>query len=102
MDRNNSISIIAEIKKASPSKGIIRESFDHLSIADIYFNQEVNAVSVLTDINFFQGNITFLNDIAKIKSAPEKNPITFFRRQSFPFLFRIFSIPFPSITSPTK
>ena len=67
-DKN--ISIIAEIKKASPSKGIIREDFNHLQIADIYLNNEVNAISILTDINFFQGNINYLRDIAKIKSAP--------------------------------
>ncbi len=64
------ISIIAEIKKASPSKGLIKEDFNHLKIAEIYFEEAVNAVSVLTDEKFFQGNISFLNDIAKIKQAP--------------------------------
>ena len=64
------ISIIAEIKKASPSKGIIREDFNHLKIAEIYFQQSVDAVSVLTDEKFFQGNISFLKDIAMIKQAP--------------------------------
>ncbi len=51
------ISIIAEIKKASPSKGIIREDFNHLDIANIYMENEVDAISVLTDINFFKGSI---------------------------------------------
>jgi indole-3-glycerol phosphate synthase len=64
------ISIIAEIKKASPSKGIIREDFNHLRIADIYFENEVNAVSVLTDKNFFMGDIKYLKDIARIKPVP--------------------------------
>jgi len=64
------IGIIAEIKKASPSRGLIKKDFDHLKIADIYFNNEVDAVSVLTDKHFFQGNITYLNDIAHIKAAP--------------------------------
>ncbi len=64
------ISIIAEIKKASPSKGIIREDFDHLKIAGIYFDNSVSAVSVLTDKKFFMGDISFLRDIAKIKKAP--------------------------------
>ncbi len=64
------IGIIAEIKKASPSRGLIREDFNHLKIADIYFNNEVDAVSVLTDKNFFQGDIAYLKDIARIRSAP--------------------------------
>lgn len=64
------ISIIAEVKKASPSKGIIREDFNHLNIADIYMNNGANAISVLTDKQFFQGNISYLNDIAKYKSLP--------------------------------
>lgn len=64
------LSIIAEIKKASPSKGIIREKFNHLDTAKIYFENEVCGISVLTDKNFFQGSIEYLNDIAKIKTAP--------------------------------
>lgn len=64
------ISIIAEIKKASPSKGIIREDFNPIAIADIYQKSGANAISVLTDKLFFQGNISYLNDIAKIKSVP--------------------------------
>ncbi|MCL5027735.1 MAG: indole-3-glycerol phosphate synthase TrpC [Bacteroidetes bacterium] len=67
---NKNISIIAEIKKASPSKGLIRENFDHLSTAEIYFSRNVNAVSILTDKEFFQGDINFLLDIAKIKQVP--------------------------------
>ena len=67
---NKDISIIAEIKKASPSKGVIREDFNHLNIAKSYFSQSVNAVSILTDKNYFQGDIKYLHDIAKIKQAP--------------------------------
>ncbi|RJP61252.1 MAG: indole-3-glycerol phosphate synthase TrpC [Ignavibacteriales bacterium] len=67
-DKN--LSIIAEIKKASPSKGIIRENFNHTDIAKIYFENEVSGISVLTDNNFFKGSIEYLNSIAKIKSAP--------------------------------
>ncbi|WKZ68233.1 MAG: indole-3-glycerol phosphate synthase TrpC [Melioribacteraceae bacterium] len=67
-DKN--LSIIAEIKKASPSKGIIREYFNHTDIAKIYFENEVSGISVLTDNNFFKGSIEYLNSIAKIKSAP--------------------------------
>lgn len=70
LNRKDRISIIAEIKKASPSKGIIREDFNHLKIADIYMENEVDAISILTDKNFFKGNISYLNDIAKIKTVP--------------------------------
>jgi len=66
----NSLGIIAEIKKASPSKGIIREDFNHLKIAEIYFDEEVSAVSILTDENFFKGTIQYLQDIAAIKQRP--------------------------------
>ncbi len=64
------ISIIAEIKKASPSKGIIREDFNHLAIADVYMNNGADAISVLTDKQFFKGDISYLNEIAKYKSVP--------------------------------
>jgi indole-3-glycerol phosphate synthase len=67
-DKN--ISIIAEIKKASPSKGVLLENFNHISIAEIYFSAGVNGVSILTDKNFFQGDISFLKDIAGFKKAP--------------------------------
>lgn len=70
LSQKNKISIIAEIKKASPSKGIIKEDFNHIKIAETYFKNEVDAVSVLTDVNFFKGSIQYLNDIAKFKEAP--------------------------------
>ncbi len=53
--RKNDISIIAEVKKASPSKGIIREDFDPLEIAKEYNSANVQAISVLTEKNFFLG-----------------------------------------------
>lgn len=64
------IKLIAEIKKASPSKGVIRKEFDHVSIARIYEEKAVNAVSVLTEENFFQGKLPFLSDVRKILSRP--------------------------------
>ena len=70
ISQKNDISIIAEIKKASPSKGIIKSDFNHLKIAEQYLTNEVDAISILTDENFFQGSINFLNDIAKIKTVP--------------------------------
>lgn len=64
------ISIIAEIKKESPSKGIIRENFDHLQIAKTYFENGVDAISILTDEKYFQGNIQFISEISNFKSKP--------------------------------
>ena len=70
LENSTAISIIAEIKKASPSKGIIREDFNHNSIAKTYFDSGTDAVSVLTDVNYFKGSINYLKDIAAIKNAP--------------------------------
>ncbi len=64
------IRLIAEIKKASPSKGIIKREFNHLAIAGIYEEKSVNAVSVLTEEDFFQGSLTFLPDIKKVTARP--------------------------------
>ena len=64
------IAVIAEIKKASPSKGLIKEDFNHLEIAETYFSHSVNAVSILTDHKYFKGEIGFLYEIAGIKQAP--------------------------------
>jgi indole-3-glycerol phosphate synthase len=64
------INLIAEIKKASPSKGIIRKDFDHLSIASIYEKEAVSAVSILTEEDFFLGNLNFLSDVRKVITKP--------------------------------
>lgn len=66
----NDISIIAEIKKASPSKGVINEDFDHLAIGKAYLENGADAISILTDEKFFQGSIKYLADIARIKTKP--------------------------------
>lgn len=65
-----SISLIAEIKKASPSKGIIRKDFDHLEIANSYIKSVVDAISILTDEIFFKGNIKFISDVRMLTSIP--------------------------------
>lgn len=70
LSNDSCISIIAEIKKASPSKGILIENFNHQKIAETYIESGVNAISVLTDQNFFQGHINFLRDIARFKTLP--------------------------------
>ncbi len=67
---SQSIRLIAEIKKASPSRGVIRKDFDHLSIARIYEEKAVNAVSILTEEDFFQGNLKFLSEVKKVLTKP--------------------------------
>src|SRR4030043_1760741 len=64
------IKLVAEIKRASPLKGIIRKDFDHLSIAGIYEEKAVNAVSILTEEDFFQGSLNFLSAVRKVLSKP--------------------------------
>ncbi|MCC6549585.1 MAG: indole-3-glycerol phosphate synthase TrpC [Ignavibacteriaceae bacterium] len=64
------VAIIAEIKKASPSKGLIREDFDHRRIADIYIEEAVAGISVLTERNYFLGSQKFLEELAKEKILP--------------------------------
>ena len=64
------ISIIAEVKKASPSKGLIVEDFDYLAIAKDYEAAGASAISVLTEPYFFQGSDEYLEEIAKEVSIP--------------------------------
>ncbi|HHV74687.1 MAG TPA: indole-3-glycerol phosphate synthase TrpC [Thermoanaerobacterium sp.] len=64
------MSIIAEIKKASPSKGIILDDFDHIKIAKLYEDINVEAISVLTEKNYFKGDDAYINDVKKITSKP--------------------------------
>ncbi|MGP4075429.1 indole-3-glycerol phosphate synthase TrpC [Halobacillus sp. K22] len=62
--------LIAEVKKASPSKGIIREDFNPVRIGHEYNQAGVQAISVLTDQHFFQGHRDFLTDIKKVVDVP--------------------------------
>lgn len=66
--------LIAEVKKASPSLGLLREEFaekfDHLSIARTYYEHGASAVSVLTDKDFFKGDLQYLTDIKKALPIP--------------------------------
>ena len=70
--KKDKISIIAEIKKASPSAGIIINNYDPIEIAKIYNKNKATCLSVLTEQNFFKGKAY---DIAKIKLAKINLPI---------------------------
>ncbi|APW66080.1 indole-3-glycerol phosphate synthase [Poseidonibacter parvus] len=64
------IRIIAEVKKASPSKGIIKEDFNPMEIAQAYSNSGANAISVLTEPHYFHGNLEYLTQIRRYVPTP--------------------------------
>lgn len=70
LQMDGTVTVIAEVKKASPSKGIIRKDFDPLKIAEAYFENGASAISVLTDMPFFEGSLDYLESIAGISPVP--------------------------------
>jgi len=68
--KNNKTSIIAEIKKASPSAGVIIENYDPVEIAKIYDAKKVTCLSVLTEEDFFLGNILHIRKIKENINLP--------------------------------
>ncbi|MCP4400970.1 MAG: indole-3-glycerol phosphate synthase TrpC [bacterium] len=62
--------VIAEIKKASPSAGVIRENFDPLEIARSYVRAGASAISMLTDEEFFQGSLDFIKEVRPFVPIP--------------------------------
>ena len=61
--KNNKTSIIAEIKKASPSAGIIIDDYNPVDIAQIYLNNKATCLSVLTEEDYFLGNLIHISKI---------------------------------------
>ena len=68
--KDNKFSIIAEIKKASPSAGVIVKNYDPVGIADIYNNNNATCLSVLTEENFFLGNLAHISKIKQKVNLP--------------------------------
>lgn len=66
----NGISYICEVKKASPSKGIIAEDFPYVQIAKEYENAGASAISVLTELQWFKGDNRFLQEISQNVNIP--------------------------------
>ena len=72
-----SIKLIAEVKKASPSKGIICSNFNPVEIAMVYADNGASAISVLTESHYFQGSLEYLKNI---KTALSENKIPLLRK----------------------
>ena len=67
---NRGLNVIAEVKKASPSAGVIRSDFDPVEIAKIYEKCGADAVSVLTDEKYFQGKLEYVNAVKQAVDLP--------------------------------
>lgn len=70
LKKPNEVSIIAEIKKGSPSKGVIRHDFDPAKLTEQYIEGGASAISVLSDEPFFMGSLDYLETVAKMSLIP--------------------------------
>jgi indole-3-glycerol phosphate synthase len=70
LSAGNGIRLIAEVKKASPSKGVIREDFNPVEISRAYEQSGASCLSVLTEKKYFQGSLAYLAEIRKAVGLP--------------------------------
>ena len=70
IQKNKGVSLISEIKKASPSAGILVEKFNHLEIAKMFINNGATCLSVLTEEKYFLGTLEFIKDIKNKFNIP--------------------------------
>ncbi len=64
------IHLIAEIKRKSPSAGVIRDSFDPARIAEVYQSAGASAISILTDEKYFDGRLEYIDEVRKVTDLP--------------------------------
>jgi indole-3-glycerol phosphate synthase len=70
LDRPGAVQVLAEVKKASPSAGVLRADFDPVAIARTYAAHGAAAISVLTDEPYFQGRLAYLSAIREVVNVP--------------------------------
>lgn len=68
--REGKISLIAEVKQASPSAGVLRKNFSHLDLAETFKKCKASAISVVTEEDFFLGKINYIEDIKRQVNLP--------------------------------
>ena len=70
LEQPGQVRVIAEVKRASPSAGVLRADFDPVAIARIYAEHGAAAISVLTDGPFFQGRLEYLTAVCQAVAVP--------------------------------
>jgi indole-3-glycerol phosphate synthase len=70
LERGPDVAVIAEVKKASPSAGVLRADFDPVAVARTYAANGADCLSILTDAPFFQGSLSYLREVRAAVAVP--------------------------------
>jgi len=70
LSKESKISLIAELKQASPSKGLLRRDFDPVTIANIYKIAGADAISILTEEDYFKGKASYIGQVREVVDLP--------------------------------